>query len=144
MKNLFNEAELKSITERLNGLEGTEKRLWGKMTLSQMLRHCRLQLDMALKHVPAKDIFPSPMQWITKQVVGFRIPWPKNLVAAPEMLVKEDAEFTKERQLLLERMAEMKQKDDFGSHPFFGKMNKEEWGKIAYKHLDHHLRQFGS
>ena len=143
MKNLFNEAELKLITDRLNGLEGTEQRLWGKMTLGQMLRHCRLQLDMALKHVPAKDIFPSPMQWITKHTFGFMIPWPKNLVAAPEMKVTKDAEFAKERELLLERIAQMQLQNDFGSHPFFGKMNKEEWGKIAYKHLDHHLRQFG-
>ncbi len=51
MKNLFVETELQSITERLNSLNGAEQRLWGTMTLGQMLRHCRLQLDMALKHV---------------------------------------------------------------------------------------------
>lgn len=144
MKNLFAQDDLNSILLRLNSLDGTEQRLWGKMTLSQMLRHCRLQLDMALKLVPAKDIFPFPIQWITKQTVGFLIPWPKNLMVAPEMKVVEDAEFSSERELLIQRILEMKEKDDFGSHPFFGKMSKEEWGKIAYKHLDHHLRQFGS
>src|SRR5579862_4006825 len=29
-------------------------------------------------------------------------------------------------------------------HPFFGKMTREQVGFLAYKHIDHHLRQFGS
>lgn len=28
-------------------------------------------------------------------------------------------------------------------HGFFGKMNKQQTGLLAYKHTDHHLRQFG-
>lgn len=28
-------------------------------------------------------------------------------------------------------------------HPFFGKLTSEQWGKGIYKHLDHHLKQFG-
>ena len=28
-------------------------------------------------------------------------------------------------------------------HDFFGKMTKEQIGILAYKHSDHHLRQFG-
>jgi hypothetical protein len=28
-------------------------------------------------------------------------------------------------------------------HPFFGKLTPEEWAILTYKHLDHHLRQFG-
>ncbi len=144
MKNLFNKSDFNAILQRLNALDGTEKLQWGTMTESQMLQHCRLQLDMALKLVLAKDIFPAPIQWLTKQTMGFRIPWPKNLVAAPEMKVTENAEFSSERELLLQRILEMQGKHDFGSHPFFGKMSKEDWGKIAYKHLDYHLRQFGS
>ena len=31
----------------------------------------------------------------------------------------------------------------FSPHPIFGEMNRDEWGKIAYKHIDHHFRQFG-
>jgi hypothetical protein len=29
-------------------------------------------------------------------------------------------------------------------HPFFGKMNTDEWNALMFKHLDHHLRQFGA
>ena len=29
-------------------------------------------------------------------------------------------------------------------HAFFGKLTKEEWGIVMYKHLDHHLRQFSA
>jgi transposase InsO family protein len=28
-------------------------------------------------------------------------------------------------------------------HSFFGRMTPEEWAILTYKHLDHHLRQFG-
>ena len=28
-------------------------------------------------------------------------------------------------------------------HPFFGKVTPREWSIGMYKHLDHHLRQFG-
>ena len=28
-------------------------------------------------------------------------------------------------------------------HPFFGRMTGEEWDRLLWKHLDHHLRQFG-
>ncbi len=29
------------------------------------------------------------------------------------------------------------------SHPAFGNISTNEWGIAAYKHMDHHLRQFG-
>jgi len=28
-------------------------------------------------------------------------------------------------------------------HSFFGRLTPEEWATLMYKHLDHHLRQFG-
>ena len=28
-------------------------------------------------------------------------------------------------------------------HPFFGEITPAEWAMGMYKHLDHHLRQFG-
>lgn len=29
------------------------------------------------------------------------------------------------------------------SHSFFGKLTSQQWAALIYKHLDHHLRQFG-
>jgi Protein of unknown function (DUF1569) len=29
-------------------------------------------------------------------------------------------------------------------HPFFGSVTPQEWATGMYKHLDHHLRQFGA
>ena len=29
------------------------------------------------------------------------------------------------------------------THPFFGTMTDDEWGKLHYVHLDHHFAQFG-
>jgi hypothetical protein len=29
-------------------------------------------------------------------------------------------------------------------HAFFGSLTPDEWAILMYKHLDHHLRQFGA
>ncbi|MDZ4803510.1 MAG: DUF1569 domain-containing protein [Candidatus Eisenbacteria bacterium] len=29
-------------------------------------------------------------------------------------------------------------------NPIFGNLSVDEWGKLSWKHLDHHLRQFGA
>lgn len=29
-------------------------------------------------------------------------------------------------------------------HPAFGRMRRADWGIWAWRHLDHHLRQFGA
>ena len=29
-------------------------------------------------------------------------------------------------------------------HSFLGRLSGEEWGRMMWKHLDHHLRQFGA
>ncbi|MBX2960889.1 MAG: DUF1569 domain-containing protein [Cyclobacteriaceae bacterium] len=36
----------------------------------------------------------------------------------------------------------VQQPNSFCSHPFFDKLNRKEWGRLIYKHMNHHLRQF--
>ena len=143
MRTLLQPRDYEYVLTRLNALNGSETRLWGTMTVSQMLMHCRKQVEMALGEIPSKPMFPRPVQWLSKITFGYYIPWSKNLVTAPEMVTKEDVVFEAEHERLLSIVSEFMEADEFYAHPIFGNLNKEDWGLIIYKHLDHHLRQFG-
>lgn len=143
MKSIQDNETVVEVVNRINCLKGTEQRLWGTMTVSQMLVHCRKQLELGTGEIPGKPMFPKPILWLVKQLFGFRIPWSKNLPTAPEMVASKEADFEIERKNLLRSIETFRKSENFGVHPIFGEMDKSEWGKIAYKHLDHHLRQFG-
>jgi hypothetical protein len=51
--------------------------------------------------------------------------------------------FAADMVLLRERLKTLEQQTVLQSHPFFGQMSRTEWGRLTWKHLDHHLRQFG-
>ena len=79
-------------------------------------------------------------------VVGPK-PYKKNTRTAPIFLVEGPRDFEKERQRLLDHLdktqklgtAHFHQKE---SHAF-GPLTEKEWNTLFYKHLDHHLQQFG-
>ncbi len=144
MRTLLQPSDFESIVARLNSLDGSEKRLWGTMSESQMLEYCRKQIKMAIGKIPTKPLFPRPLQWLTKITFGYYIPWPKNLITAPEMVSKEDVAFDIEHEQLVSLISEFMESKELFLHPIFGNLTKEDWGLIIYKHLDHHLRQFGA
>ncbi len=144
MRTLLQTDDFEFILKRLNGLNGSETRAWGSMTESQMLLHCRKQIEMALGAIPTKPMYPRPIQWLTKITFGYYIPWPKNLVTAPEMVVSEQSEFNSELQTLSEVISKFIESEKMHPHPIFGNLTKADWGLIIYKHLNHHLKQFGA
>lgn len=144
MRTLLQPSDYEYVLTRLNALNGSENRLWGTMTESQMLAHCRKQIEMALGEIPTKPMFPRPIQWLSKITFGYYIPWSKNLVTAPEMIAKDDVLFDAEHEQLLSLITEFMEAKELFPHPIFGNMTKADWGLIIYKHLDHHLRQFGA
>lgn len=58
---------------------------------------------------------------------------------------EENLSFVYEKQKLIETIKQfpLNNKVLGGKHPLFGKMNTGQWGRFAWIHLDHHLRQFG-
>ncbi|MFM1875812.1 MAG: hypothetical protein RL266_1549 [Bacteroidota bacterium] len=143
MRTLLQPSDYEAIMERLNSLDGSESRQWGTMSESQMLEHCRRQIEMAIGKIPTKPLFPRPLQWLTKVTFGYYIPWPKNLITAPEMVAKSEEKLDVELEKLLEVVSAFPEAEKLYPHPIFGNLTKEDWGLIIYKHLDHHLRQFG-
>ncbi|MDE3196338.1 MAG: DUF1569 domain-containing protein, partial [Acidobacteriota bacterium] len=131
-------------------LEPQTGRHWGRMTPPQMLAHCSLSMQWALGDaVPEKG--PLPVRLIGRLVkpMVFRNedPLRKNSPTAKSLIVADERDLGKERErlsALIDRfVAGGAAKCTKNPHSFFGKMTPEEWSILMYKHLDHHLRQFG-
>lgn len=79
-------------------------------------------------------------------VVGDK-PYPKNVPTAPAFLIKTDRDFELEKKRLVEFIRRTKQQGEqyFDGKPShsFGPLTIKEWKTLFYKHLDHHLTQFG-
>ncbi|GAA0873547.1 hypothetical protein GCM10009117_26940 [Gangjinia marincola] len=148
MKSLFEENTYAEITSRLNQLDESSERQWGKMTVSQMLHHCQLPLALALKeHTLEKPSwFMKIMGKFFKKTLYNDSEWKKNLPTPARFKVIEDKNFGQEKDILsglINRFHDQKEKKNWDPHPVFGHFTVAQWGQMQYKHLDHHFRQFG-
>ena len=146
MQSLFETQAFTEIKNRLDNLTEDSQREWGKMTPGQMAHHCQGPLNVILEK---KDYGFKPNWFINllfKKSMYSDKPWRKNLPTAPKLKETKERDFATEKAKLLELLNEFdsqRDRDDWKPHPAFGKLTKEQWGKMQYKHLDHHLRQFG-
>lgn len=146
MKSLFNESTRDEILDRLEKLTFDSNGLWGKMSVGQMAWHCQYPLKLAVEN---KDygVRGNPLvRWFFKKSLYNDKLWRKGLPTAPNLVAKEEKDFqtemTKLKQLVKD-CHEVKTRTHWNPHPLFGKLTHDQWGKMEYKHLDHHLRQFG-
>ena len=73
--------------------------------------------------------------------------WKKNMPTTRQFKVEDEMDFAKEKKALLGLINDFYATRDLKerkSHPAFGHFTYEQWGQMQYKHLDHHLRQFGA
>lgn len=73
-------------------------------------------------------------------------PWRKNLPTIKKFKVEDEREFEAEKKTLNELITAFhgrREQKEWNPHPMFGEFTPEQWGKMQYKHLDHHLRSFG-
>ncbi len=147
VKNLFDPAVKQEIIERINTLTPQSPRQWGKMDVSQMLAHLQQPLEVALGIRTIKgSFFMNLILPLFKKTLWDDKPWKKGLPTdATYITIGELKEFVAEKAKLLELVSRFEEKDvNLEKHPVFGRMNKEQWSKSAWKHIDHHLKQFGA
>ncbi|MFY7963475.1 MAG: DUF1569 domain-containing protein [Chitinophagaceae bacterium] len=148
MPSLFEPQTAQEIIERINKLQATSQRCWGKMSVAQMLEHCNHALGTATGdvtvNVPFLFKFIGPL--IKKTVMEAK-PYKQSLPTAKEFIITNEKDFEKEKASVLARINKLlsngESKVDGLKHPVFGKMTAYEWGFSQWKHFDHHLRQFG-
>ena len=140
MKNLFEEPRVIEIKDRIKKLGPDSQRQWGKMDQAQMLAHCSEAIKMALGEI-------KPPRMLLGRIVGFIV---KPLLFRNDEPMRKDSPTVKGLEMqrdklnkLIDRFFTLKQTTNF-PHSFFGRLTSEEWSVLMYKHLDHHLRQFGT
>jgi hypothetical protein len=148
MQSLFDTAAYNSIIERMNKLTPATERGWGKMNVSQMLAHCKAAFSVPLSDKPMpRNMLGLLIGWAFKSKLYNEAPWKKNLPTSPDFIIKDDRDFEKEKRELQDLVNKFYTKGPGAvgkfPHPMFGKFTPEQWGQAMYKHLDHHLQQFG-
>ncbi len=148
MKSLFETGAYNEIIDRLERLNPESQALWGKMNVAQMLAHCKEPLKVPLEKIILKKpnaVMKFLFSFFKKTLYSDK-PWKKSLPTSKEFIIADARDFEKEKKELMAWVNEFhaeKNKTEWPPHPFCGPFTPEQWGKMQYKHLDHHLRQFG-
>ena len=146
-KTVFDPPERQALLERVMRVQTGTKPRWGQFTAVKMLRHIAAGLEIALGEVqcaPKKG--PLSNRFVRWIVIDVPIPWPKGAPTAPELLALPTAGVEEEQarfRAKLEKVAALGEGADFHAHPAFGKMSGAQWGRLMWRHVDHHMRQFG-
>jgi len=149
MQTIFDPAARDELLRRVDAIQPGSARQWGKMTPSQMLEHTARALEVATGGTTAKQIFIGKVigRFVLKGVLGEK-PLGKNSPTDPAFVVHDEPELEPARERLKTLIRDMHDAGATNSngrvHSFFGKMTGAEWGVLQYKHVDHHLRQFGA
>ena len=149
MKNIFDQSDTIELINRINKLTPASKPNWGKMAVAQMLAHCNVTYELVYetKHKKPKGLKKWLLKTFVKNIVVSEKPYKKNSRTAPEFLITSDKDFDIEKNRLIAYIRKTQELgdtyfDNKESHSF-GKLTKTEWNNMFYKHLDHHLTQFG-
>jgi hypothetical protein len=148
MKNLLNATDRQALGVRLKNLHPNSRRNWGKLSILELFPHLTEPLRTAIGErqvPPVKSIFYNTL--VGKGIVWF-LPWPKGAPTAPEFLpgtgLTASTQFENDRRLFFETLEKFAEKDRFEASPVFGNLSKSAWGRLMWRHIDHHLRQFSS
>ncbi|MDF9798165.1 hypothetical protein OKW21_003428 [Catalinimonas alkaloidigena] len=149
LPNIFDKEVSENTIHRIDQLKPDTQPLWGKMNVSQMLAHCNVTYEMVYedKHPKPNFLMKFFLKSFIKETVTGEKPYKRNTRTAPAFLIIDSRDFEKEKTRLINYIRKTQELgevhfDNKASHSF-GKLNINEWNNMFYKHLDHHLNQFG-
>lgn len=149
LPNIFTENVADQLIQRIDRLKPTSQALWGKMNVAQMLAHCNVTYEMAFenKHPKPNFFMGLILKAFVKKLVVNETPYKKNVQTAPAFIIADERDFAAEKERLIQYLHKTV---ELGENHFdgraslsFGKLSSKEWNNMFYKHLDHHLKQFG-
>jgi small-conductance mechanosensitive channel len=146
MKNIFNTTDNQEIITRINKLTSESQALWGKMSVDQMCKHVNEAIIVAFGENTIKVNFIFRLLGRMMKNKVFNSEFQKNSPTAKEFIFTDKYDFEASRNELIKnfsRFAEGHQSIKLMNHPFWGKMTYDDWNKLMWNHVDHHLRQFG-
>jgi hypothetical protein len=150
LPNIFSTEVSDDVVNRINKLTASTPALWGTMTVSQMLAHCCVTYEMVYenKHPKPNFILSIILKAFIKGVVTGEKPYKKSSQTAPPFIITDERNFEKEKKRLIDFIYKTQQLGDkhfdYKESLSFGKLNMQQWNNMFYKHLNHHLSQFGA
>ena len=137
----------RELFDRLACLDAEQPPLWGRLTAPRMLAHLCDQMRMPFRDQPSAPI-PGPARYpVLRELFLYLLPWPKSKIQGPpEAFHADPAAWSEDLATLNELVVgfvNLSSDRLWPDHPHFGRMNRRAWGVFCYRHLDHHLRQFG-
>ncbi|HTL81100.1 MAG TPA: DUF1569 domain-containing protein [Bacteroidia bacterium] len=148
METIFDKKTYDSIAARIEKLTPSTQRVWGKMNVGQMMAHCCGALSMATgeKKLP-RLLIGRILGPLVKPGFLSEKPLSKGSPTAKEFIFTDERDFEKEKKELHRLLKKFHEGGEKGAtphpHGFFGHLTPKQWGEVQWKHLDHHLKQFG-
>ncbi len=147
MKSVWNPGVQAELVSRIASLRPDSAAQWGRLTCPRMLVHVTDALAMYMGTIPVA-VKRTPLLYPPlKQAVIYGLPIPRNVPTARELLLREPGAWEEEQDRFattLTAFCSQRTRADWPAHPLFGRLSSRAIGVLAYKHTDHHLRQFGA
>ena len=149
MKNLFQAATAEEVKERIAQLRQDSQRQWGRMSAAQAAAHCSAAMEWAIGDTVAPRMLLGRIvgRIVKPMLLKDDAPMRRNSPTVKSLVVEDSRDIGTERKRLCGLIDRFSTAGPAGCtthpHSFFGRLTPEEWATLMYKHLDHHLRQFG-
>jgi hypothetical protein len=149
VKTLWNSQSRALLSARIDRLTPHAPALWGRMNAEELVAHCTRGMMMGLGELPTHTRNTILRYWPLKHVFVYWAPFPKAKAKAPRELVTRGTNLEEWPQSVaalratLDRFALREPNAQWPDHPVFGALTGQAWGALGWRHLDHHLRQFG-
>ena len=151
MKGIKSDGVVPELVARARKLGPDARPRWGSLTARQMLCHVADVVRLVVGDIPTKP--PRPRQGLRpfarfplKHLFIYLLPWPHGVRGPKAAFTTSPAELeedVKALEAVLLKFRECAPKDQWPSHPIFGRMTTGDWNRVLYRHTDHHFRQFG-
>ncbi|MEZ4789788.1 MAG: hypothetical protein R2811_07195 [Flavobacteriales bacterium] len=150
---IFSRSEVDKLKARIQRLVPDTRPQWGRMNAAQMLAHASKPYDTLYdaeyqrRYPPHTGLMRLLLKWLVKPLVVGPRQYKPNTRTAPSYVVADERDLVREREKLfgyLDRVQAEGRSGFEGRLSYsFGPLTADEWNVLFYKHLDHHLRQFG-
>jgi hypothetical protein len=146
---VFESATTASLHERLDRLSTESTPQWGKMNVSQMVTHCCIPYEILYE---GRKLTVNPVLrlfarlFLKSMMTDTSLP-KRSAITAPEFIITHHTDLNAER-TRLKAFIQRVEKDGIAGfegriHTLLGPLTAGQWSNLLYKHIDHHLRQFG-
>ena len=147
MKTLFDPAVRDGLLARLEHVTADSRPRWGRMNVEQMLTHLVEAMRMANGEFPTRPKKMVTRLPVLRELFVYWLPWPKG-APGPRELFPASSRAVDESKVELVRLVnllgERGAQKEWPDHPVFGKLSSRGWARLGWRHMDHHLRQFGA